>query len=207
MRRKNITGQRFGRLIARRIAPTNTPKTFWECDCDCGAKRVVYVFYLISGHTTSCGCRLKEILSTHKMCRTRPYRIWRNMINRCTNKNDPRYKDYGGRGIKVYPKWRKFQGFWEDMKPYYKDGLSLDRLDTNGNYELGNCRFATPFEQSNNTRFNVRITHNSRTLTLHEWAKELNIKPGTIRARYVRGWSTEDILRTTLEKHRECVRR
>lgn len=116
------------------------------------------------------------------------------MKGRCNNKNDDRYTDYGGRGIKYDPKWEKFDGFWEDMEEGYADNLSLDRIDVNGDYTKENCRWATSKQQSRNMRNNVCLTFNGKTQTLPEWAEELGIKGSTLACRYKRGWSDERIL-------------
>lgn len=118
------------------------------------------------------------------------YRIWANMKQRCLNKNNADYINYGGRGISICEKWNTFDGFKEDMQQGFKNGLSLDRIDVNGNYCKKNCRWVTRRVQNNNTRRNRLVEYNGQTKTLSEWADTFNIKSSTLRQRfYVYKWS------------------
>jgi len=127
--------------------------------------------------------------STHGKSRTRLYRIWCHMKDRCCCKDDIEFKSYGGRGIKICNEWlNDFQTFydWAMANGYSKD-LSIDRKENNGNYEPSNCRWATQLQQANNTRQNVLITYNGQTQTMSQWARESNINLGTLCRRYHRG--------------------
>lgn len=129
----------------------------------------------------------------HGMCGTRVYHIWENMKSRCLNPKDSRYGDYGGRGITVCERWLVFENFLADMgEP--RAGLQLDREDNNGNYEPGNCRWATRSEQQNNRRTNHVITLKNCTQTLTEWCRELGLEFNTVSTRLRRGWSVERAL-------------
>lgn len=125
------------------------------------------------------------------------YDTWLQMRYRCTRTNHPAYPRYGGRGISYDPRWNKFSVFLQDVESSWKEGLSLDRIDNNGNYCKENCRWATPTEQSNNRR-NMRLFEfNGKSQTLTNWSKELGIKRSTLSQRlYSYGWPIERALKT-----------
>lgn len=160
MKPEDLTGARFGRWTALRIA-VGVKRVQWECECDCGNKKVIRANHLKSGVSKSCGCLNIELLkkrATHGRSRNDAiYRIWQGMIQRCTNPKNPKYSYYGGRGISVCDRWGKFENFLHDMGERPK-GLTLDRFpDKNGNYELSNCRWATWKQQQNNRSNNLSI--------------------------------------------------
>ena len=138
----------------------------------------------------------------HGMARTRLYRSWTSMRNRCNWKKDKEYKHYGGRGIKVCDEWQNnFEPFMEwALSNGYDDTLTIDRIDVNGNYEPSNCRWITRKEQNNNMTSNVRLTHNGVTHNLTEWSKITEISYSTLQGRIRRGWKTEDILFKPINK-------
>jgi len=159
---ENIIGKTFNRLTVTGYAPTirlkNKTRNRVFCKCKCGNTKIVWISELKrgSGGTGSCGCYRSEILRTHAithgLSNTIEYRRWRGMITRCENPRYARFKDYGGRGIKVCKRWREsFLNFLKDMgkRP---DGMSLDRINVNGNYEPQNCRWASRKDQMNNMR-------------------------------------------------------
>lgn len=166
MKRIDIVGQRFGRLtVAERAGKDTSGKNIlWLCYCDCGGSTKATTGHLRSGHTQSCGCLAHERLleggkvtrfeSSHELSRTRLYRIWSGMKARCGNPNAPKYRLYGGRGVKVCDEWlHDFKSFYEwAMEHGYGDGLTIDRVDCDGNYEPSNCRWATIAEQNKNRR-------------------------------------------------------
>ena len=129
------------------------------------------------------------------------YYAWNNMKIRC---NNPRYREYylyGGRGIKVDSRWDSFEGFYDDMFNGYVRGLTLDRIDNNGNYSPENCRWATTEMQANNKRNNNYITFEGITKTLSQWARAVGVKGSTMRQRYyVYGWSVEKCLTTVPDR-------
>ena len=127
----------------------------------------------------------------HGMTNSNLHRIWVSMRQRCENPNDPAYGNYGGRGIKVCKRWSKFEDFLADVSPR-PEGTSLDRIDVNGHYEPGNCRWATKKQQSRNRRDNRVLTIRGKSQTIAEWAEETGKMPGTISIRLSRGWSEED---------------
>jgi hypothetical protein len=132
--------------------------------------------------------------------RTPEYRSWRSMLSRCTNANYRNYRHYGGRGITVCERWRSsFMAFLADMGPR-PAGTTLDREDRNGNYEPGNCRWATPEVQNSNSSQNRYLTLNGETLTRSEWARRLGCSHGALAGRQRLGWSDEQVLTTPLRR-------
>ena len=160
---KDIIGNRYTRLLVlSRVGMSKWGNVIWRCLCDCGNECDVISGDLSSGHTKSCGCYGREQARkrciekpkalTHGMRHTPEYRSWAAMKDRCYNKNGSRYQDWGGRGIIICDQWiHSFENFYKDMGPRPK-GTSLDRINNDGDYEPKNCRWATPFEQSNNRR-------------------------------------------------------
>lgn len=162
-RLEDLAGQRFGRLVVVSLHPirSKSGETLWECLCDCGKETIVFAGNLKKGDTRSCGCLHRETLSkaktTHGMRNSPEYGIWNSIKCRVLNTGDQAFKSYGGRGIKICERWLKFENFYSDMGRRPSSNHSIDRKDNNGNYEPGNCRWATRSEQSNNTRRNVMI--------------------------------------------------
>lgn len=198
-----ILGQRFARLVVIEQSASENDKTRWLCRCDCGNVLTTTVSHLRRGNTKSCGCLRREqsrlSLLKHGRSHTQIYGVWQAMRARCFDLDDQKYPDYGGRGITVCDRWRKnFEPFLADMgeRPL---GLTLHRIDNNGNYEPGNCCWATPKTQANNTRRNRRMAFGGATLTLTEWAQRLGITPGSLHSRLSK-WSLEKALTTAKRK-------
>lgn len=126
---------------------------------------------------------------------TRPYYCWGSMKGRCYNKNNQRYKDYGKRGIRVCKRWKNsFINFWKDMGGSYKQGLTIDRIDNDGDYCKDNCRWIDKTTQNRNKTNTVFIQYKGVKKPLTQWAEELGINPHTLRARHRYGWGVEKML-------------
>lgn len=194
----DLTGNRYGKLtvISRaknKKRKTGGSRTMWKCQCECGNIITVESSHLKSGHSKSCGCITKK----HGKFGTRIYKIWDSMYQRCYNRNNQAYKNYGGRGITVCDEWlHNFQSFYDwAMSNGYADDLTIDRKDVNGNYEPSNCRWATDVEQHNNTRANRYIEFNGETHTIAEWSRITGINDSTLRSRLGEyKWSIERAL-------------
>jgi hypothetical protein len=176
----------------------------WRCLCECGKSVTISGSNLRRGTTRSCGCLQRQLAAvaiaerrtaTHGMKGTPTYKSWVNAKQRCGNPRYHKFESHGGRGISMCDKWSKsFEAFLEDMgvRP---SGTSLDRYPNNdGNYEPGNCRWATPVEQSSNTRTNVLVEHDGRSQTVAAWAREFGLARGTLGNRLKSGWSIERAL-------------
>lgn len=200
--RLNITpGDRFGlwTVISRLDGGTSR----YLCACKCGTKMEVRGSRLYCGRTYSCGCIMTDVRSkngkknkTHGLSNTRAYHCWTCMIRRCYLPTDNSYSNYGHRGITVCQRWLdSVETFVADMPPHPGPGYSIERNDVNGNYEPGNCRWATVIEQRRNTRANLNLTYNGETKTAAEWADIVGVIPSTLYSRIGRfGWTTERAL-------------
>lgn len=187
----------FGRLTVVEKVTVNSKMRF-RCRCSCGAFIVIRSCDLLSGNTRSCGCLRRELLGDRRRRHGESsngntsceYRVWCKMKSRCENVRNCDYHHYGGRGIKVCCRWSvSFENFLSDMGRRPSKLHELDRYpDNNGNYEPGNCRWATRRQQNRNKRTNRLITINGETKCLVEWAEVSGVGAGTILWRLDRGW-------------------
>lgn len=195
----NLENQRFGRLVVNDIAGRdNRGEVLWRCKCDCGNTIIALSSNLRrNNHTMSCGCYKKEILKTvnktHGMSKSSIYSIWCAMKRRCYQEKSKDYTDYGARGITVCDEWKNnFENFYEwAIRNGYEKGLSIDRINVNGNYEPSNCRWATLKEQANNKRNNHLIEYNGEAHTMKEWSEILGINYYTLHSRLRNNWTIE----------------
>lgn len=186
----DISGKKFGKLqvICRSDGGKEQHRVYWECLCDCGKVTVAESYKIRRGITTSCGCVGKTAHVRHRCSGNRMYRIYQAMKQRCNNKTDKQYEDYGKRGIKVCEEWENdFINFkiWAEENGY-SNNLTLDRIDVNGNYEPSNCRWVDMAVQENNRRNTRYLLYNGETHTLREWSEISGIKYTTLRSRYDR---------------------
>ena len=153
-------GRRFGRLIVIMEIPGRRRPILVKCDC--GNEAITCLYDLLRGSKKSCNClhddAAKTNRRTHGLSKHPAYKCWNCMMNRCLNPKDPSYASYGGRGVTVCGKWRTFPGFLDDMGGLYSEGMTLERVDVNGGYQLDNCAWIPKGEQSRNTRKNARNT-------------------------------------------------
>jgi hypothetical protein len=164
--RIQIEGSRYGRLVVMEKIEPSAGATFYKCVCDCGTTKNVRSVSLRKGDTQSCGCLRQEKMAdkqtTHGFYGTPTYRSYRAMIIRCTKKSHAQFKDYGGRGISIHPAWiASFECFLADVgiRPA---GMTLDREDSNGNYEPNNCKWSTPTEQNRNKRNKSQLNESTK---------------------------------------------
>ena len=196
MKFKSLKGKPFGYL-----AVIEEDSKHCTCRCECGIVLKVSRNNLISGHTKSCGClrrkRTSENFKKHGQSNTRLHNIWRDIIKRCTNKKYRQFYLYGGRGIEVCADWLDFENFyiWAISNGYH-DSLTIDRIDTNGNYDPNNCRWTTQKKQNNNKRNNHRISYKNKALTISEWSEVTGISSRTLWYRINAGWPIEEAFHT-----------
>lgn len=213
---KDITGQRFGRLVAIETAgKANKVITLWRCICDCGNESIVRNHQLTSGKTSSCGCIRREQLAARNRKNTKhgetidgkttkEYLAWRNIHVRC----DPQRakpKDivnYVQRGIYVDDRWSSFEAFLTDMGRAPSSRHSVDRIDNDGPYAPWNCRWATQTEQLRNTRQNINIEHNGITMTAAEWSRKLGGDSQLVCQRLRKGWSEKRAVTEPVHVHK-----
>lgn len=196
-----MAGKRFGAITVIRQLPSKTGKTgvaaMWECRCDCGVTFSRSGGNIrLSGDRASCGCKRGVRRRTHGKAGTRVHSIWMGMHRRCNVPTNPSFPQWGGRGIKVCRRWKSFASFYKDMGDPPTDKHTIDRIDNDGNYTPKNCRWATRAQQSTNKRNTIFLTFRGKTKCLSEWAKEVGLSRGAIRARLRKGWSVRKALGT-----------
>lgn len=212
MARKDLTGKTFNRLTVLEFASIKNGKTFWWCECSCPAKTrlPVRADCLQDGNTQSCGCQKIDSATKHghnavaqNGAPTPTYVSWMGMMERCYNPQDyAHYPRYGGTGVQVCDRWHDFRHFLADMgeRP---TGHTLDRFpNPQGNYEPGNCRWATPRQQANNRRNTRTLTFEGRTQSLSAWAEERGMRLQLLQDRYRDGWDAARILTTPVKPWR-----
>lgn len=197
MKYVDMSGVTVGRLTCLEPVPAKGRPTHWRCKCACGGTAVVRGAALRNGNTTSCGCYRVDVATRratkHGMCKHPAYESYNGARGRCRNPNDRDYLFYGGRGIKF--RLPEFLEFWESMGDTWFAGATLDRIDNEGDYVIGNIRWASRRDQCLNTRRAVKIEFNGVTKNLCEWASDLGITPSTLRER-LQKWELKRALTT-----------
>lgn len=212
---EDLSGKRFGRLVATESVGKIKKSYSWRCLCDCGNNFVTQGIRLRLGITKSCGCLKKQrgkenfdktihgYACKGKLSPT--WVSWQSMLSRCNNKNAKGFERYGGRGIRVCERWLKFENFLLDMGERQK-GKTIDRIDVNGNYEPENCRWASIMEQCNNKRSNRFLLLNGSKITVAEASRKYGINYETLISRITqRGWSDEKAVIAPIEVNRKRV--
>lgn len=200
-----LVGKHFGRLtVLSRAGSDKRGEARWSCMCTCGNTTIANASSLKSGNTMSCGCISKELLlernQTHGLCKDkngkkpRLYNIWVRMRQRCCDANSSDYARYGGRGISVCSEWSDFMTFYNwAMANGYKNNLSIERENVNGNYEPTNCSWITLKDQARNKRNSLFFTYKGEKKTLTEWSEILGLKYSTLRMKLRNGETLEKL--------------
>lgn len=202
----DLTGKTFGRLTVKSYSGNTKGECCWICMCECGTEVIIRAGGLRSGQTQSCGCLKKQRISettrkrktTHGLSRTPLYRLWSQIKNRCYNNRHKKFHLYGGRGIVMCEQWRNDPKAFIDwvitnigQKPKQQ---SIDRIDSNKNYEPGNIRWADALKQNNNKRTNLVVKIDGQKKTVTEWAVVLGVRVHLLRNRIAKGWSPLDVV-------------
>jgi len=182
-------GEKFSRYTVIERVENIDGRPHYKCLCDCGNIRVVSGKYLRKGLSKSCGCygaeQRKLSTTTHGLSNSKEYTAWMNMKARCNDVNNKQYSDYGGRGISVCDRWlNSFDNFISDMG--LGNGLTLDRIEVNGNYEPNNCKWSNQIEQQRNKRNNHIVTLNGAEMTMKEASEKMGISYDALRIRLKR---------------------
>lgn len=194
---KDLKGQGFGNLtVVKYIGNDRNRKALWQCKCSCGNETIVRANDLINGRQKTCGC---SKLTQNGLSSSRLYTTWSNMKRRCYNSNSKDYKYYGSRGISICNEWLDedlgFISFYNwAMQSCYKDNLTIDRIDNDGNYSPSNCRWITIEEQQNNKRNNHLVNYKSKSYTISQISKMTNIPRNHIEIGIANGFSVEEIV-------------
>lgn len=202
----NHIGERFGRLlVTARLESDKNGNAKWLCVCDCGKESAPLGQSLRSGASTSCGCIAIEKAranAKHGASGTLEYKAWHSMIQRCTNPRNHKWHRYGGRGITVCERWLSYEAFLEDMGPR-PFGMTIDRRENDGNYEPGNCRWATQPQQARNRSTNKFVIVDGEALTVSEASRLLGPNRLTVSRRIRDGWTPDNAVSAPLNSRRE----
>lgn len=188
---RDLTGQRFGRLIVREREPSVKKDVQWRCLCDCGQETIAARGNLLNGSVSSCSC-LRNTQGGHTG-KHRLWKRWSSMIDRCTNPNSKDFRNYGGRGIKVCERWLSFPCFLEDMERSFTAGSTLEREENDGNYEPSNVTWASVKEQRNNTRRTTFLDTPFGRMSRSQAAERAGIPLALFISRHRQGWTISEL--------------
>ena len=206
----DLSGKRYGKIVVLERAENRGKHTMWKCKCDCGNYTITGASELKSGTTKSCGClKFESRNSTHGLSDTRLYGIWQGMKERCLKEYSPAYKWYGGRGITICQEWLDdFYNFYNwAIANGYKENLSIDRINVDGNYEPSNCKWIPLEEQALNTRTTKFLTYKGETKTVSEWCEITGIKKTTMLNRIRLGFTAEECIEIPIHTKREYYKK
>lgn len=207
-KRKEMIGQDFGMWRVLKFSHKKGDRLYWICECQCEKKteRVVDGTNLRSGQSKSCWCvpiqKSRKTLTKHGLRFHPLYSVWKGMKSRCNRKIDIAFGLYGGRGIKVCPRWNDFENFYKDMSSSYLPGLTLERCDNDGDYSPDNCKWIEREEQQSNTRSNVWVEIGSERMTIAQDSRRFGIKDSTLRNRFYDGDRGDALIRPLYAKRR-----
>lgn len=199
---RSIISERFGRLVVQKLLGKKGSAYIYQTLCDCGKQSEVRRANLLSNITKSCGCLQAEVRAashtTHGLRKHTLYKVYAQMLQRCSNPNNRQFADYGGRGIKVCDRWKQgFHLFLEDMGERPTAKHQLDRIDNSLEYSPENCKWSTPAENSSNRRNTLRISIAGKEQTLREISEKFGVSYSVIRHTFYR--HGEDSLRVLLK--------
>jgi hypothetical protein len=193
-------GDRFGRITILAVGKRPGKGVYHYraiYRCDCGNEREAQIGSIQIGTTQSCGCKNREETTKHGLWKSPLYVVWTHMMKRCHDSKDPRFVDYGARGIQVCERWHDVRAFHEDMAPTFTNGLTLDRIDNSKGYSPDNCQWRTPGQQARNKRNNIWVTIDGETKILKDWCATFGVSYGMVRARIKeKGWDPLLALKT-----------
>lgn len=198
----NLAGRKFGKLLVlsehRQRVGKMQSKTQWLCRCVCGLEKWIDSQQLTDGKTKTCNrypCTKRGGMRDY-----RAYGVWRSIKERCLTKTVPQFASYGGRGIKICPRWLNFWDFLADMgeQPI---GASIHRIDNDGHYGPHNCKWSNPTEQARNRRSSRLVEYQGQKFCLAEWAERLSVSHSLLRNRLYRGWPVEKLFTLPKQIH------
>lgn len=200
--KENLIGKKFNYLtVLKKVESKDKKHSYYLCRCECGNEKIIRSDTLKDERYVSCGCYNRSKIKgqkslKHGQSRTKLYHVWAGMKNRCRKASNYSSKWYYDKSVKVYEEWLSFEKFYEwCIQNNYREGLTIDRIDYNGDYEPSNCRWVTMKEQNFNTSRNVKLTYNDKTYCMQQWADTLGVNRNTF-WRYIRvkNMSIEEII-------------